>query len=231
MEGNTGFTLKQLAEEDRPREKLQLKGRQSLTNAELMAILIGSGSTKETAVELAQRILLHYKNDLNALGRLSVPDFTQFSGVGPVKALTLIAALEFGRRRNLAEAEIKTQIKTSRDIFDIIYPLISDLPYEEFWVLHLNKGNRIIDKEKISIGGVAGTVVDMKIILRSALMKLSSSLILVHNHPSGNLQPSEADISITKKLKTAATLLEINVLDHVIIGDKDYYSFADGGII
>lgn len=231
MEENIGFTLKQLAEEDRPREKLQLKGRQSLTNAELMAILIGSGSIKESALELSRRILLYYKNDLNALGILGVTDFTKFSGIGPAKAITIIAALEFGRRRNLATAETKTQVKTSRDIFDTMYPLISDLPYEEFWVLHLNKGNRIIDKEKISLGGISGTVVDVKIILKSALLKLSSSLILIHNHPSGNLQPSEADISITKKLKTAATLVEINVLDHLIIGDKDYYSFADSGII
>lgn len=231
MEENTGFTLKQLAEEDRPREKLLLKGRQSLTNAELIAILIGSGNTKETAVELAQRILVHYRNNLDLLGRLGIDDFLKFPGIGPAKAITIIAALELGRRRNLAEAEQKVQIKSSRDIFDVMYPLICDLPNEEFWVLHLNKANRLIEKEKISVGGIAGTVVDLKIILKSALQKLASALILVHNHPSGNLAPSDADLSITKKLKEAAHILEIAVLDHVIIGDKNYFSFADNGNI
>ncbi len=231
MEENTGFTLKQLAEEDRPREKLLLKGRQSLTNAELIAILIGSGNTKETAVELAQRILVHYHNNLDLLGRLGIDDFVKFPGIGPAKAITIMAALELGRRRNLAEAEQKVQIKSSRDIYDVMYPLISDLPNEEFWVLHLNKANRLIEKEKISVGGIAGTVVDLKIILKSALQKLASALILVHNHPSGNLAPSDADLSITKKLKEAAHILEIAVLDHVIIGDKNYFSFADNGNI
>ena len=220
MEENTGFTLKQLAEEDRPREKLQLKGRQSLTNAELLAILIGSGNAKETAVELSQRILLHYRNNLDVLGRLTIDDLLKFNGIGPAKAITIIAALELGRRRNLAEAEQKVQIKSSRDIYEVMYPLIADLPNEEFWVLHLNKANRIID-----------TVVDVKIILKSALQKLASAMILVHNHPSGNLTPSDADLSITKKLRDAATYLEIMVLDHVIIGDKNYYSFADNGNI
>ena len=145
--------------------------------------------------------------------------------------MTIIAALELGRRRNLAEAEQKVQIKSSRDIYEVMYPLIADLPNEEFWVLHLNKANRIIDKERISIGGIGGTVVDVKIILKSALQKLASAMILVHNHPSGNLTPSDADLSITKKLRDAATYLEIMVLDHVIIGDKNYYSFADNGNI
>ena len=231
MEENTGFTLKQLAEEDRPREKLQLKGRQSLTNAELLAILIGSGNAKETAVELSERILLHYRNNLDVLGRLTIDDLLKFNGIGPAKAITIIAALELGRRRNLAEAEQKVQIKSSRDIYEVMYPLIADLPNEEFWVLHLNKANRIIDKERISIGGIGGTVVDVKIILKSALQKLASAMILVHNHPSGNLTPSDADLSITKKLRDAATYLEIMVLDHVIIGDKNYYSFADNGNI
>ena len=145
------------------------------------------------------------------------------------KALAIIAALELGRRRQLSEAEKKLQIKSSRDIYELIYPLISDLHYEEFWVLYLNKANKIIEKEKVSTGGLSGTVVDVKIILRNALQKLSSGIIFVHNHPSGNLQPSDADISITKKLKDAAKLLEITVLDHLIIGDKNYYSFADNG--
>ena len=231
MEENTGFTLKQLAEEDRPREKLQLKGRQSLTNAELLAILIGSGNAKETAVELSQRILLHYRNNLDVLGRLTIDDLLKFNGIGPAKAITIIAALELGRRRNLAEAEQKVQIKSTSDIYDVMYPLIADLPNEASWALHLHNATRTIDKERISIGGIGGTVVDVKIILKSALQKLASAMILVHNHPSGNLTPSDADLSITKKLRDAATYLEIMVLDHVIIGDKNYYSFADNGNI
>lgn len=228
---NKNVTIPQLAEEDRPREKLVLKGRQSLSNAELIAILIGSGNSKETAVELGRRILLQYNNDLNELGKLAVEDLKKFRGIGTAKALCIIAAMELGRRRQLSEAEKKSQIKSSRDIYELIYPLISDLHHEEFWVLYLNKANKIIEREKISSGGLSGTVVDVKIILRNALQKLSSGIIFVHNHPSGNLQPSDADISITKKLKEAAKLLEITVLDHLIIGDKNYYSFADNGII
>ncbi len=228
---NKNYTLRQLAEEDRPREKLQLKGRQSLSNAELIAILISSGNIKETAVELSQRILMEYNNDLNELGKLNVDNLIKFNGIGQAKAVSIIAALELGRRRQLFEAEKKSQIKNSADIFETIYPLIADLQHEEFWVLYLNKANRIIEKEKISAGGLSGTVVDVKIILKNALQKLASGIILVHNHPSGNLQPSDADISITKKLKDASKLLEISVLDHLIIGDKNYYSFSDNGIL
>ncbi len=224
-------TIPRLAEEDRPREKLLLHGRQSLSNAELIALLIGSGNSKETAVDLAQRILLEYKNDLNVLGKLAVNDFKSFRGIGSAKAIAIVAALELGRRRQLSEAEKILQIKSSKDIYELIYPLISDLHYEEFWVLYLNKANKIIDKEKISAGGVSGTVVDIKIILRNALQRLTSGIVLIHNHPSGNLQPSDADISITKKLKEAAKLMDISILDHLIIGDKNYYSFADNGII
>lgn len=231
METSTNYTLKTLAEEDRPREKMLAKGRQSLTNAELIAILIGSGNAQETAVELSARMLMHYRNDLQALGKLTVADLTAFHGIGPAKAVTIIAALELGRRRNLAEAEQKVVVRSSRDIFDTIHPLLGDLQHEEFWVIYLNKGNRIIDKERVSAGGVSGTVVDVKIILKQALQKLSSGIILAHNHPSGNLQPSDADISVTRKLKEAAKLMEIAVLDHLIIGENDYYSFADNGMV
>lgn len=231
METSTNYTLKTLAEEDRPREKMLAKGRQSLTNAELIAILIGSGNAQETAVELSARMLMHYRNDLQALGKLTVADLTAFHGIGPAKAVTIIAALELGRRRNLAEAEQKVVVRSSRDIFDTIHPLLGDLQHEEFWVIYLNKGNRIIDKERVSAGGVSGTVVDVKIILKQALQKLASGIILAHNHPSGNLQPSDADISVTRKLKEAAKLMEIAVLDHLIIGENDYYSFADNGMV
>jgi DNA repair protein RadC len=231
METSMNYTLKTLAEEDRPREKLIAKGRQSLSNAELLAILIGSGNAHETAVELSTRILSHFQNDLHSLGKLQVADLTAFHGVGTAKAVSIIAALELGRRRNLSEAALKVIVRSSKDIFDHIQPLLGDLQHEEFWVIYLNKGNRIIDKERISSGGVAGTVVDVKIILKNALQKLASGIILAHNHPSGNLQPSDADISVTKKLKEAAKLMEMHILDHIIVGEADYYSFADNGII
>lgn len=227
----TNYTLKTLSEEDRPREKLISKGRQHLTNAELLAILIGSGNARETAVELSARILLHYHNDLQALGKLQVSDLTQFHGIGTAKAVTIMAALELGRRRNLFEAEQKVIVRSSQDIYEHIHPLLGDLQHEEFWVIYLNKGNRILDKTRVSSGGVAGTVVDVKIILKQALQKLASGIILAHNHPSGNMQPSDADISVTRKLKEAAKLMEIQILDHLIIGDSTYYSFADNGIL
>ncbi len=225
------LTLKHLAEEDRPREKLLLRGRHGLSNAELIAILIGSGNSSETAVELSQRILLQHGNDLNRLGKLHVTDLMTFKGIGEAKAVSIIAAMELGRRWQEKDAEPRLQIRSSRDIYDVIYPVISDLPHEEFWVLFLNKGNRIIEKEKISSGGIAGTVVDVKIILKHALHKLSSAIALVHNHPSGNLQPSDMDISLTRKLTEAAKLMDVIVIDHLIIGDKNYYSFADNGMI
>lgn len=231
MEPISNYTLKSLAEEDRPREKLLAKGRQSLSNAELIAILIGSGNARETAVELAARVLTHYRNDLHALGKLQVNDLTQFSGIGTAKAISIIAALELGRRRNLFEAEQKVVIRSSTDIFEHLQPLLGDLQHEEFWVIYLNKGNRVIDKERVSAGGVAGTVVDVKIILKQALQKLASGIILAHNHPSGNMQPSDADISVTRKLKEAAKLMEIHILDHLIVGDSAYYSFADNGLL
>ncbi|MBC8046626.1 MAG: DNA repair protein RadC [Fimbriimonadaceae bacterium] len=225
------ITIKHLAEEDRPREKLLLKGRHALTNAELIAILIGSGNIEETAVELSQKILANYNNDLNILGKLTVNDLQKFKGIGEAKAISIIAALELGRRRQLSEAETKKQIKNSRDIFETIEPLISDLQHEEFWILHLNKANKIIEKERISAGGVTGTVVDVKMILKSAVEKLASSIAVCHNHPSGNLNPSEADIQLTRKIKEGGKNLDIILIDHIIVGDKNYYSFSDNGII
>jgi DNA repair protein RadC len=225
------ITIKHLAEEDRPREKLVLKGRHALSNAELIAILISSGNKKETAVELSQRILATYKNDLHALGKLTVADLTKFHGIGEAKAITIIAALELGRRRQLSEAETKTKIRISRDIFEVVEPLLSDLAHEEFWVLHLNKANKIIIKERLSSGGVSATVADVKMIMKSAVENLSSGIILCHNHPSGNLQPSEQDIQFTKKIKEACNNLDIVLLDHIIVAEKNYYSFSDNGMI
>lgn len=225
------ITIKHLAEEDRPREKLLLKGRQALSNAELIAILIGSGNTRETAVELSQRILASYKNDLHALGKLTVADLTKFKGIGEAKAITIIAALELGRRRQISEAETKTQIKNSNDIFEEIGPLLSDLAHEEFWVLCLNKANKILSKVRLSSGGVSATVADVKMIMKGAIETLASSIIVCHNHPSGNLKPSEQDIQLTKKIKDSCNSLDIVLLDHLIVADKKYFSFADEGIL
>ena len=225
------FTIKSWAEEDRPREKLLEKGRHILTDAELIAILIGSGSKKETAVELSKRILATYENDLNAIAKLSVQDLMKFKGIGEAKAISIVAALELGRRRKETEIQKRDRIGMSKDVFDIFHRHFLDLPHEEFWVLLLNRSNSVIRKERISLGGVSGTVVDPKIVFKNALEHLASAIILCHNHPSGNLKPSDEDLRLTKKLKDAGSLLEIPVLDHIIISNEGYFSFADEGII
>jgi DNA repair protein RadC len=225
------YTIKQLSEDDRPREKLVRQGRQSLSNAELLAILISSGNDRETAIELSQRILLDCRNNLVDLGRMEVEALCRFRGIGQAKAITIIAALELGRRRQLSEAEDRVQIKSSKDIFDQMEPVLADLPVEEFWIIHLNRGNKVMARERMSQGGVSGTVVDIKLIMRNALQRLSSALILVHNHPSGTMQPSNADIQLTRKVKQAAEIMDIRLLDHLIVADKGYYSFADEGML
>jgi DNA repair protein RadC len=225
------LTIKAWAEDDRPREKLISKGRQALSDAELIAILIGSGTRKETAVELSKRILGQANNDLNHLGKMSFGELTKFRGIGEAKALSIVAALELGRRRKESDLPKRERIASSSDIFDIMKPIFMDMQHEEFWVLMLNRSNSLIKKEFVSRGGVAGTVVDPKIVFKTALDTLASSIVLCHNHPSGNLKPSEADIKLTKKLKDAGTLLEIPVLDHIIITDTGYYSFADEGAL
>lgn len=225
------LTIKSWAEEDRPREKLLVKGKQSLSDAELLAILLGSGSRDETAVGLAQRILQSVDQDLNELGRRSIADLTKFKGMGAAKSITIVAAMELGRRRQLTDVRERPQIGSSRDAWQLIAPLLMDLPHEEFWILLLNRANRVIGREQISLGGVAGTVVDAKIVFRKAIEGMASSLILVHNHPSGNLQPSQQDIDLTRKLKKAGATLDIAVLDHLIIADSGYLSFADEGLM
>jgi DNA repair protein RadC len=225
------LTIKSWAEEDRPREKLLSKGRHVLTDAELIAILIGSGSRKETAVELGKRILAEFGNNLNALAKLSVSDLMKFKGIGEAKAISIVAAMELGRRRKETETAKREKITSSKDIFDVFRPQFLDLPHEEFHVLLLNRSNLIIRKEFVSRGGVSGTVVDPKIIFKIAVEHLASSIILCHNHPSGNLKPSDADISLTKKIKEAGILLEIPILDHLIISDTGYFSFADEGMM
>ncbi|ABG58428.1 RadC family protein [Cytophaga hutchinsonii] len=219
------------AEEDRPREKLLLKGISALSDAELIAILLGSGTTNVSAVELAKQIMQDNNQSLNNLARQNVKALQKFKGIGEAKAITLVSALELGRRRKVADVEIRPQVKSSEDVYNYMQSNLADLPYEEFWILLLNRANRIEKKIRISTGGVSGTVADPKLIYKYALENLASSIILVHNHPSGNTKPSEADYSLTKKLCEAGTFLETPVLDHVIICNHTWYSFADEGKI
>lgn len=223
--------IKAWAEDDRPREKMVSKGRQQLTDAELLAILIGSGTRAESAFGLAQRILRSVDNDLHALGKCELNDLTKFKGVGQAKALSIAAALELGRRRHLTEVRHRPQVRGSRDAFQLLSGLLEDLAHEEFWVLLLNRANRVIGREQISSGGTAGTVVDSKMVFRKALEYRASSIILSHNHPSGQLQPSQADIDLTRKLKEGGALLDIHILDHLIVGERSFYSFADEGVL
>ena len=219
------LTIKCWAEEDRPREKLQLKGKQNLSDAELMAIIIGSGNATQSAVELSRHILASVKNDLFSLGKKSIGDLMQFKGIGEAKAISIIAALELGRRRALAESKPQDKIISDKIVFEMMSPILSDLPHEEFWIICLKRNNRFISKHKISSGGIAGTVADMKMIFNIALKELASSVILCHNHPSGNNQPSESDRILTKKAVEGGKLLEIEVLDHIIIAQHQYFSF------
>ena len=225
------LSIKEWAVEDRPREKMLAKGKRSLSEAELIAILIGSGSLDESAVELSRRIMASVNNNLNELGKKTIDDFQQFKGIGPAKAITISAAMELGRRRKESEPDEKLKVITSADAASIFKPLLSDLPHEEFWILLLNRNNLVIDKVMVSQGGLSGTVIDVRIILKMALEKLACSIILCHNHPSGNLIPSEADKEITRKIKEASKHMDIPVLDHVIIGNGSYFSFADEGLI
>ncbi len=216
--------------EDRPREKLIAKGRQNLTDAELIAILIGSGSTEETAVELAKRILNSVENNLNALGQLTVNNLIKFKGIGEAKAISIVAALELGRRRKLSDVLEKKKITSSQTIFELMNPVLADLPHEEFWVIFLNRNNKIVDKQRIGQGGIHGTTVDTRLIMKAAIEKLATSIILCHNHPSGSLKPSKADKYLTKKMVEAGKILDIAVLDHIIIGNEKYFSFNDNGL-
>lgn len=225
------FGIKSWAEEDRPREKLLDKGRHILTEAELIAVLIGSGNREETAVELSRRILASVGNNLNELGKLNANELCKFKGIGDAKAISIIAALELGRRRKETETVKRDKITSSKDVFDIMKPSMADLPHEEFWLLILNRAHHVIKKELISRGGVAGTVVDSKIIFKTAVEHYASSIIICHNHPSGNLKPSEADVKITKNIKEAGKIMEIPLLDHLIITDSGFYSFGDEGML
>lgn len=228
MEQN--FSIKNWAEDDKPREKLMLKGKQALSDAELIAILIGSGSRNESAVSLSKRILASVDNNLNALGKLSLKQLMDFKGIGEAKAISIAAALELGRRRRVEETVELKKISSSKAVFDIMQPLIGELPHEEFWVLFLNNSNKVIHKSQLSKGGMTGTIVDIRMIFKIAFEQNATSIILTHNHPSGKLEASNADKEITQKLKLAGEQLEIRVLDHIIITEKGYLSFQDEGI-
>jgi DNA repair protein RadC len=219
------------AVEDRPREKMIQYGTSSLSDAELLGILISSGIREKSAVDLGRELLAKANNNLNTLGKLSIAEITVIHGIGNARAVTIAAALELGRRRKLAEIPAVTQIKCSKDVADIFQPLLADLPHEEFWILFLNRSNRVINRMKLSQGGVSGTVTDVRMIMKKAVEYLASGIIVCHNHPSGNLNPSESDSKITQKIKEAGNLLDIQLLDHIIISDKDYYSFADNGVL
>ena len=225
----TSLKISHWAEEDRPREKLLLKGKAALSDAELIGILIGSGTVSLSAVDVSKLILKEVNNDLNDLARLSVDDLKKFRGIGEAKAITIVSALELGRRRKEAEPLKKTRISCSGDVFELMKPHLLDLNHEEFWIILLNRANLVIKKIPVSSGGVSGTIADPKLIFKPALENLASGVILVHNHPSGNIRPSEADINLTRKLKSAGAFLEIPVLDHLIFTNSGYYSFADEG--
>ena len=222
-------SIKNWAEDDRPREKLLLNGKRALSDSELLAIIMGSGSREESAVDLAKRILQSVSNNWHNLSRLSVKDLCKFKGIGTAKAVSIIAAMEIGRRREAQSHEEKPKITSSKDAFTILRSLIGDLQVEEFWVLFLNQANFVIHKEQISKGGISQTAVDVRIILKIALEEMATGIILAHNHPSGNLKPSKSDHIITQKVKKAGETLDLNVLDHLIVTQKSYFSFADEG--
>ncbi len=230
-EKSSSFSIKNWSQDDQPREKLRDKGKSVLSDAELVAILIGSGSREESAVDLCKRILASVDNNLNALGKLSIKQLMEFKGIGEAKAITITAAMELGRRRRLEDAVQLDKITSSRSVFDLMQPIIGELPHEEFWILYLNNSNKVIQKNQLSKGGITGTLVDVRLVLKSALEVGATSLILCHNHPSGTLKPSQADKDITQKLKTAAQSLDIKVLDHLIITEKTYFSFADENLL
>jgi len=227
----SSLSIKHWADDDKPREKLLLKGKSVLSDAELIAILIGSGNREESAVELSKRILASVNNNLNELGKLSIKQLTQFKGIGEAKAISIIAALEIGKRRGGEEAKSIIKITSSKVCFNILQPILGELPHEEFWIIYLNNANSILYKSQLSKGGITGTLVDVRLVMRQALEYGAVGLILAHNHPSGTLKPSQADKQITQKLKVAAQALDIKVLDHLIITEKDYFSFADESIL
>ncbi len=225
------LNIKSWAEEDRPREKLLLKGKHNLSDAELLAILIGSGNREESAVSLMQQILKNYDHNLSSLAKASITELQQFKGIGEAKAISILAALEIGNRKTQSQVKDKIQISNSKDAYQFLAQYMAELVHEEFWVLYLNRANKVISKELLSSGGISGTIVDIRILLKRCVELLSSSVVLLHNHPSGNLHPSEEDKKLTKKIREACLQLDIQVIDHIIITYKGYFSFADEGLL
>lgn len=225
------LNIKALAEDDRPREKLLALGRHNLSDAELLAIILGSGNSKETAVQLAQRMLSEHGNDMNRIAKLDLAELKKFKGIGTVKAIGIQAAFELCRRRKWAEAGEKPKISSSLVAYQLLQRQLSDLPHEEFRILILNRANQVIQEKQISRGGISGTVVDVRLICKCAVESNASGVIMAHNHPSGQVEPSEQDKQITKQMKEALKLFEISLLDHIIVGDQAYFSFADRGLI
>lgn len=227
----TNFPITHWSEDDRPREKMMLKGKSALSDAELVAILIGSGSRNESAVALSKRILASVSNNLSSLGKQSLAQLMEFKGIGEAKAITIAAALELGRRRKEESPLDLVKVTSSKVMYQEMHPIIGELPHEEFWVIYLNNSNKIIFKAQLSKGGITGTVVDVRLVFKIALEQNAVAIILTHNHPSGKLQASDADIQVTKRIKNAGQQLEITVLDHVIVAEHGYFSFADEGIL
>ena len=230
-EKSASFSIKNWSQDDQPREKLLYKGKAALSDAELVAILIGSGNREESAVALCKRILASTDNNLGELGKLTIKQLINFKGIGEAKAISIIAALELGRRRRGSEALERKKITSSASVFELMQPEIGELPHEEFWIIYLNNSNKVIQKNQLSKGGITGTLVDIRLALKIALEVGAVSIVLAHNHPSGTLKPSSADKSLTQKLKTAAESLDIKILDHLIITESAYFSFADEGVL
>ncbi len=230
-EKSPSFSIKNWSKDDQPREKLYHKGKETLSNAELVAIIIGAGNREESAVALSKRILDSVANNLSELGKLSLAQLKTFKGIGEAKAISIAAAMELGRRRREGEALKRKKIESSHSVFEFMQPILGDLPHEEFWIIYVNNSNRIIQKNQLSKGGITGTLVDIRLVLKTALQVGATGLILVHNHPSGTLRPSHMDKQLTQKLKLAGTSLDIKVLDHLIITEQAYFSFSDNGIL
>ena len=225
------FPIKNWSQDDQPREKLRDKGPLSLSDSELIAILIGSGWVQESAVDLSKRILASVDHDLQNLGKLSTVHLMTFKGIGEAKAIKIAAAMELSRRRRKTDPKKLDKINTSRSVFEIVYPLLGHLSHEEFWVLYLNNSNKILAKTQMSKGGMTSTTVDVRIVMKQALEHSATAIVLVHNHPSGSLHPSKSDTQLTEKFKLAAESLDIKVLDHIIVTEKNYFSFADESLL
>ena len=228
---SASFSIKHWSDADKPREKLRMKGRKVLSNAELIAILIGSGTKQESAVQLSKRILHTYGDDLNELGKLSISQLMKFKGIGEAKAIKILAAMEIGHRRRYTSSLTTDSVKNSQAVFELVHPQIGDLDHEEFWIVYLNNSNKVLSCEQLSKGGITGTLVDVRLVMKKALELGAVSLILAHNHPSGALEPSTSDRELTSKLIKASSSLDLKVLDHLIITKETYFSFADNKLI